>query len=96
MAEQPNAAFKTSASCFCTVCGTILSTPGQSDAVICGRCGAALPISLFMNVKVESKSREFAFQKPKFNTSKPQGNTDATVSNLCLIELKILGDGCVD
>jgi len=53
---------------FCDECGTLLPIPGAEHMVVCNRCGFRRHASDFEGIKSHSVSREYAFQKPKFNT----------------------------
>eukprot|EP00052_Salpingoeca_macrocollata_P009068 m.71635 g.71635 ORF g.71635 m.71635 type:complete len:85 (+) comp16913_c0_seq1:53-307(+) len=61
------AVFETDDISFCTECGTLLPTV-TSSTVQCPRCKATRSATDFLGVMTYTHSREFAFQKPKFNT----------------------------
>eukprot|EP00037_Helgoeca_nana_P002340 m.33221 g.33221 ORF g.33221 m.33221 type:complete len:139 (+) comp12512_c0_seq2:116-532(+) len=64
--------FETGDPDFCPHCGTLLITDGaihgDTASVECPRCRAPVPVVVFEGVPITSTSREFAFQRPKFDT----------------------------
>eukprot|EP00039_Didymoeca_costata_P004725 m.75764 g.75764 ORF g.75764 m.75764 type:complete len:118 (+) comp12521_c0_seq2:109-462(+) len=71
---------------FCAECGTLLPTPGAKDVFSCPRCNEQHRAADFEGIKITSKTRPYAFQKPKFNTGKNEtreGTKDPKVDEAC-------------
>eukprot|EP00040_Diaphanoeca_grandis_P012984 m.65685 g.65685 ORF g.65685 m.65685 type:complete len:124 (+) comp23590_c0_seq2:221-592(+) len=54
---------------FCGECGSLLPEAITSSHVTCDRCKVTIPAASLEGVKLISVSREYAFQKPKFDTN---------------------------
>ncbi len=80
---------------FCRECGTLLPQPGATDIVECNRCGYRMKLegygsqscsfAEFFGVKVTTRSRQYAFQKPKVQIEEREKGTLVSFFTQCLL-----------
>eukprot|EP00049_Salpingoeca_infusionum_P012493 m.228781 g.228781 ORF g.228781 m.228781 type:complete len:119 (-) comp15194_c0_seq2:2367-2723(-) len=75
--------FVSATAMFCSTCGTMLPSPGSTSHVTCLRCKSIRPTKEFEKIETVTQSRPYAFQKPKYNTTKPEGSGDCTIDEKC-------------
>eukprot|EP00055_Hartaetosiga_balthica_P000773 m.137422 g.137422 ORF g.137422 m.137422 type:complete len:129 (-) comp11705_c0_seq1:163-549(-) len=68
---------------FCSFCGMMLPNSYGVNNVVCNCCNTPTSLTVLDNFKFDTSSRSDAFQRRKYNTTKPQTEEDAVIQETC-------------